>query len=315
MQRAMARLLVSVVAFLFTLCGLAEASPPYRGYIYDQAGREMVTPAAYDAVSAWHLFGDAGAMKEPHHLIVDKEGRIWVADTGNNRVLLLATNGSLLREIKAEVGESALNQPQGVFITATGDLLVADTGNQRVVRFDESGQFKRAYMRPESPLLGEGYKYAPIRVVEDRRGYLYVLNEGSSLGLMQLDPDGIFRGFFGANRVQFSWTRVFKNLFATEAQQERIVDEKPPVYTDVVIDGFGFIYTSTAQAENNQLKKLSPVGVDVLNRPDELPPTVYGEFTFTLNWGWWRRNLPNFTGLTVDRRGIMTAVDATTGRA
>jgi DNA-binding beta-propeller fold protein YncE len=314
MQNRMRRLSAMVLLLLFVCGGVAAAAPPYYGYVYDDRRNEVMGPAPYVPEEAWHQFGPAGRLREPEHLFIDAKGRLWVSDKANDRLLVLTADGHLIRVIAPE-GQGKLNQPHGIYVTPDYHVLVADYGNGRVLRFDEEGNLLREYPRPESPLLGEGYTYAPIRVVEDRRGYLYVLNKGSSIGLMQLDPDGVFRGFFGANRLQFSWGRLLRRLLFTREQQERTVEEKPPVYTDLFIDEYGFIYTVTAESVENQVKKLSPVGVDVLNRPTEWAPQFYGEFTFVIHWGWPRRHNPNFTGLTVDRRGVITVVDANTGRA
>ncbi len=76
-------------------------------------------------------------------------GQLFVADTGNNRVLSFATT-SLFSGMSADYvvgqsdlfsntpanGNAGLNSPRGVDVDSTGQLFVADTGNNRVMVFD-----------------------------------------------------------------------------------------------------------------------------------------------------------------------------------
>jgi len=78
----------------------------------------------------------------------DRVGNLWVADTGNNRVLAFAppftTNMSAslvvgqrdLSSNASRVSPSTLYAPDGVAFDAEGNLWVADEGNNRVLAFD-----------------------------------------------------------------------------------------------------------------------------------------------------------------------------------
>ncbi len=93
--------------------------------------------------------GDTG-MNDPHGLFFDRKGRLWVSDTGNNRVLMFeaasfrdsqtfpdlvfgqpnfTTNGS---------GTTAalFNRPDTVWVDNSDRLWVVEEGNNRVLRFD-----------------------------------------------------------------------------------------------------------------------------------------------------------------------------------
>jgi DNA-binding beta-propeller fold protein YncE len=61
---------------------------------------------------------------------VDAAGNVYVADTGNNRVVALAV-GSSAPSVLAFAG---LDVPAGVAVDAAGNVYVADTGNNRVVK-------------------------------------------------------------------------------------------------------------------------------------------------------------------------------------
>ncbi len=91
-------------------------------------------------------------MSFPLGVFVDRGGRLWVADTDNNRVLrfdhasTIASGananrvlGQSLFTTKAlAITRSGMNIPVGVFVDAGGRLWVADDSNSRVLRFDNA---------------------------------------------------------------------------------------------------------------------------------------------------------------------------------
>ncbi len=88
--------------------------------------------------TVWAQIGPVGLFKTPEAVTADPFGqRIYVADTGNNR-LEWSTDGGVTWALFASIG-SGLNQvraPQGLALDPDGNLYVADTGNNRVLRFD-----------------------------------------------------------------------------------------------------------------------------------------------------------------------------------
>lgn len=69
----------------------------------------------------------------------DSYGNIYVADTGNNRIVKLDQNGNILKKfgtLGAEHGE--FDTPFGVAIDNNDNILVADTANYRIQKFDSN---------------------------------------------------------------------------------------------------------------------------------------------------------------------------------
>lgn len=108
--------------------------------------------------------GPGDGLQFPIDLAIDAAGRLWAADSGNNRVLawfaplaggpasaVFGQLGSLLTD-DANHGLGFLSSdadglfgPTGVIPTPAGDLLVVDTNNHRLLRFD----------RPFAPAAGD----------------------------------------------------------------------------------------------------------------------------------------------------------------
>jgi YVTN family beta-propeller protein len=74
-----------------------------------------------------------GQYSLPAGVAADASGRLWVADTGNDRVVELDAAGAVTRITKG------LSAPLSVAADGAGGVLVADTGAGRVVRVDPAG--------------------------------------------------------------------------------------------------------------------------------------------------------------------------------
>ena len=93
------------------------------------------------------------ALNQPTGLAVDEFDHLWVADTGNNRVVQFDSEFNFVSVIGDSRGDGRLNRPRGVFVDRQGYVYVADTGNNRIAVFTRSGEFVRDYRRPDSPVL------------------------------------------------------------------------------------------------------------------------------------------------------------------
>jgi sugar lactone lactonase YvrE len=296
---------------LFMLPMTAYAESPYEGYIYDSLKNTPHSINGYlykDSIDGYDL--ETGPFKEPTDIFVAKDDTFYIADSGNNRIIHMDANKKILKVIAPEEGEGKLNTPKGVYTTDDGQSYVADTGNGRVVQFDASGNFIRDFKKPDSPLLDSGFTFSPSKVVYDKRGYLFVVSEGAHQGLVQLRPDGSFAGFFGANHVDFSLTRLLVRYIATKEQREQLASVRPPEFSNLFLDNEGFIYTTTFGIRSNQIKRLSAVGVDILNISES---KRYGDLYMPIQK--WSTLYEAFVDVSVDRNGVITALDQTTGKA
>jgi len=74
----------------------------------------------------------ANGLSYPKGVAVDTAGDIFIADSGNNRVVEVPLTGSGYGT-QTTVPANGLNNPQSVAVDAAGDVFISDTANDRVV--------------------------------------------------------------------------------------------------------------------------------------------------------------------------------------
>ncbi|MDQ0060159.1 hypothetical protein [Paenibacillus harenae] len=277
------------------------AATPYTGYTINNLRQDVRSINGYvyeGSIDGYNLA--SGAFSAPEDVFIAEDGTVFVVDTGNSRIVHLDKNNNVIKIVGDAEGDGMLNEPKGVFVKQDGTIYVADTKNQRIAIFDQDGKFVKAYGKPDNPLLGATFSYSPSKLLVDKRDYMYVVSDGNTQGLLQIDKNGQFRGFYGANHVGFSWKRLIDKLIATDEQKAKLAVVKPLEFSNAVQDNEGFIYTTTLGTETNQLKRLSPVGVDTLN---------IGERRYGGRFDAGPFSVPSFLDIAVDKDGVITALD------
>ena len=147
----------------------------------------------------------AEELYEPQAVAVDPAtGKVFVADSSNNRVLRFASRASLSNGAAAEgvlgqpdftsnakaVGAQGMDFPTGVAADGAGRLWVVDSDNHRVLRFDNAaakpngaaadGVLGQPNVTSSGPALGaQGMAY-PYAVAVDGSGRLWVADTSNS---------------------------------------------------------------------------------------------------------------------------------------
>ena len=133
----------------------------------------------------------------PRGVSISTDGTLAIADTGNNRVVLIMVDeGGTLAERRLILND--FEQPTDVHFTAVGDLLVADSGNDRVVRV------KRGQLRERTSIGVHGafpgfldepvaISFADVPIVLDRRNHR----------IQALTGDGEAQWLYGEHAYEF----------------------------------------------------------------------------------------------------------------
>ncbi|MDQ0345058.1 DNA-binding beta-propeller fold protein YncE [Lederbergia wuyishanensis] len=305
MKRLCAIIATVMMMLVLPMEGMAET--PYEGYIWNTEGRDVHSINGYvyhDSIDG--AFLPTGVFNNPEDIFIANDDTIYITDTGNNRIVHLDQDYEVIKVIGDQDGPGKLNGPKGVFIKEDGTVYVADTKNQRIAIFDQNGKYERELTAPTSTLLGKKFSYSPSKLVVDKRDYLYVVSEGNTKGLMQINNKGEFKGFFGTNEVGFNLWRFLARLIATDEQKAKMRSVQPLAFSNLAQDEDGFIYTTTLGTDENQIKRLSPVGVDTLNPSAK----KYGDL---LSYGG-NIEISAFIDLTVNEDGLITALNLQTSR-
>ena len=86
-----------------------------------------------------------GELSSPKDLDSGRDGRIYVADTGNHRVQVFWENGTFFRQFGSYgSGPGQFSSPEGIYLDGKA-IFVADTGNHRVQVFRPDGTFFRQF--------------------------------------------------------------------------------------------------------------------------------------------------------------------------
>ncbi|WP_026690541.1 YIP1 family protein [Alteribacter aurantiacus] len=250
---------VMVFLFLFfPVASFASVSVPYKTETLSAEGRMIETQTAYVPVG---LFGSGTEMISPEDIFVNEENQVYLADSGTQLITVFNENGRAVEQI----GEGVLVQPTGVYADEEGKIFVADYGAEKVFRFSADGNLEEEFGRPESPLFGSRSPYKPQKVAVDRRGNMYVVGEGSTNGIIQMNREGGFLGYFGVNRTDTGVLSSIQDLLTTERQRERMFLRVPPAPTNVALDDQGLVYSVTAGTDFEVIRKLNIAGANMLD--------------------------------------------------
>lgn len=116
-----------------------------------------------------------------HHLKIDRDGNIWLADIGLHVVRQFTPEGKLLRTLGTPgvpgEDEHHFDKPTDMVLTPSGEVFVTDGyGNNRVVHFDRDGKFVRQWGQ-----LGVGPTdfSLPHAIALDAQGRLYIADRNN----------------------------------------------------------------------------------------------------------------------------------------
>jgi NHL repeat len=123
-----------------------------------------------------------GQFREPHQVRFDREGFVWLVDSGQHVVKKFTPEGKLLLTLGTpdEPGADSthLNRPTDVAITPGGQIFVADGyGNNRIVHFNDHGQFVGTWGSLGS---APGQFSLPHSIAVDSRGRLFVADRNNA---------------------------------------------------------------------------------------------------------------------------------------
>jgi len=246
----------------------------YISYTYNFEGDPVATPAAYEAVLGLTGY-DIGEIpfKDLSDITYDGNDRLYIADSGNNRIVVL--NAAL--ELQSIIDHYAFNgeavtfsEPSCTAVSA-GYLYIADTQNARIVVLNATTfETDRVLEQPEIAALGD-FTYLPTKLTVDYAGRIYVIAKNINKGLIQLDAQGNFENFLGAPKVSPTISEILMRKFFSKAMREKLIKNVPTEYNAVNIDKEGFLFVTSQSSNIPPIARLNGQGTNVLAFTYETP--------------------------------------------
>lgn len=321
----------------------AEAIPSQSGYTVQKivSGADMGLSRLSDPFDELYYSDTASAsLNEARDMFVYKDEEIWVADSGNGRILRLNTDYEITGRYYYVTGDSKaegvakspdgrgsmLKDPYGIYVTdspTTGrqTIYIADYSNARVIRAAVTSSteltLEKEYLRPDTALY-DSPSYNPTKVLVDVGENVYVIVKSVTTGSVQFSPEGEFMGFYGSNRVQVTAKVIAQRLWrkiATNKQISGMQRNVPVEYANFDIDNEGFIYTVTeVPVDTDAVKKINAAGYNIWDN-EEGNDYVFGDYgdgIYDLATN--KTYATRLTDVAVNEQGIINVLDFETGR-
>ena len=320
-----------------------ETYPVQSGYVVDRVitanelGMRMTTPQ------------DLFIYDDPD----TGESIIFIVDSGNNRILISDLDFKDVRELKTftysddyqvqnflehdtegavidssrevfweevkKIGtETTLSNPQGIHVTnyhGETRVYIADHGNERVLAGDLDGNIWMEYRRPPvSDTYREDQSFQPSKVLTDNAGNVYICIKTITDGAVVFSEQGVFLGFFGANRVTRTTDAmlnyVLRHLpFVSREMMAQRTRPVPVEFSNFTVDEDDqFIYTVTETRSTNLdiVKKLNPAGQNIFEEQG-YDGMIWGDFTQPYVYG--RSFSSQIVDISIDHRKDIYLLD------
>ncbi len=234
-----------------------------------------------------------------------------------------------------------LRSPEGITVTKDG-IYIADTESNQIVQLNENFEVINIFLTPDDtsfyqPSTGisisntsdAGTLFRPTKVAVDVSGRVYCIAKDVYEGIIEyakaneFSRIGDFNRFIGKNDVVANPLKAFWAKIFSEAQLNSLVLDLPPMFTNITMDGDGFLYATslpddeaeTGTTQANMIKTINTAGKDVMKRNGYVTPNGDATYTISSNDSNVILGPSNLVAVAVnDSNTIYTSVDSKRGR-
>lgn len=162
----------------------------HRVVVFDTGGRQLQVIGAGRG-------GRPGQLANPYDVAADAQGRVFVADDLNQRIVRFSTLPNYVYKARwgsYGTGPGQLAYPRGIATDAAGLIYVANTGNDRIDVFDNAGRLQRSMGRSGR---APGQFDEPTGVAVDASG-VRAITDSVNGRVQLLAPDGSVLAVWGS---------------------------------------------------------------------------------------------------------------------
>lgn len=197
-----------LIAFLSACAPSPTPIPPTTAPTVASATATIANATLSPVQVVWKSTQENKPLNEPSGLTFDKQGNLYVLDTGYPRVVKYKSTGEFAALFSFSIGSGdgqfILSQDGGgIAVDDQNNLYLTDGRNSRVQKFDSAGKFIMAF---GSTGTDEGQFNFPISIAIDSQGNLLVLDYKDAR-IQKLDRTGKFIAQYGGKgflRGQFA---------------------------------------------------------------------------------------------------------------
>ena len=204
-------------------------------------GRVQKFDANGKFIKMWGAFGQSDATNQnvlygPRGIAVDAKGRVYIADTGNKRIVVYDADGNYYTSIGAEGFEvGKFSEPVDVTLDKDGNVYVTDTWNQRVQVFSPESDGKVFNPLRQWPI--NGWKSQSL----DNKPYIAVAPNGH---VFVTDPEGY-------RVIEFTATGEFVQLWGNYGTDNSTFG----LASGIAIDSKGMVWVT--DSANNRVMRFT----------------------------------------------------------
>ena len=132
----------------------------------------------------------------PEDMAIDRDGKFYVADNGNDRVVIFDQNFNFISKFgSVGDGPGEFDHPHGIGVDSVGNIYVNDAFSPRVQKFTNDGTFIKQWGTEGT---GEGQFTLPLEHLEvDSTDKVFVVDSEDNPRVQLFDTEGNFITQFG----------------------------------------------------------------------------------------------------------------------
>lgn len=254
-KRSLLFIIITIITFFTSIKANASPATSYT-YTLNSKGRFVRTQDAYLPERTIVELG----LKDPQDMFFDKDDILYIADTGNSRIVKY---NPFTDEVILIIENEEFSSPTGIFIS-DDILFIADKTARKVFVYDINGNYLRTIGAP-TEVAFQGKTFDPAKIAVDKAGNILINAETIPDGIIQLSSEGNFLGYFTSNKVELTILEKIRDFIFTEKQKEKLFPRTPRIFSNVYINEKGHVFTTTMNSDLYGIKRHNISGGNMFN--------------------------------------------------